>query len=98
MKKMYIFLICTLVSLSISSQKIQKEKSPKRAAIYSAVIPGSGQIYTKKYWKVPVIYGGLVTSAYFINDNNIQYKEYKEAALLSLETGENQLGYEYESL
>ena len=98
MKKMYIFLICTLVSLSISSQKIQKEKSPKRAAIYSAVIPGSGQIYTKKYWKVPVIYGGLVTSAYFINDNNIQYKEYKEAALLSLETGENQLGYEYEVL
>jgi len=98
MKKTYIFLICTLVSLSISSQKIQKEKSPKRAAIYSAVIPGSGQIYTKKYWKVPVIYGGLVTSAYFINDNNIQHKEYKDAALLSHETGENQLGYTYSEL
>jgi len=98
MKKTYIFLICTLVSLSISSQKIQKEKSPKRAAIYSAVIPGSGQIYTKKYWKVPVIYGGLVTSAYFINDNNNQYKEYRDAALLSYETGENQLGYTYSEL
>ncbi|MDG1719110.1 MAG: DUF5683 domain-containing protein [Flavobacteriales bacterium] len=98
MKRKYIFFICTLISLSISSQKIQKDKSPKKAAIYSAVIPGSGQIYTKKYWKVPIIYGGLVTSAYFINDNNNQYKEYREAALLSYETGEDQLGYTYSEL
>ena len=94
MKRKYIFFICTLISLSISSQKIQKEKSPKKASIYSAVIPGSGQIYTKKYWKVPIIYGGLVTSAYFINDNN----EYRDAALLSYETGEDQLGYTYSEL
>ncbi|MBT7727121.1 MAG: hypothetical protein HN702_07000 [Flavobacteriales bacterium] len=98
MKRKYIFFICTLISLSISSQKIQKDKSPKKAAIYSAVIPGAGQIYTKKYWKVPIIYGGLVTSAYFINDNNNQYKEYREAALLSYETGEDQLGYTYSEL
>ena len=98
MKRKYIFFICTLISLSISSQKIQKEKSPKKAAIYSAVIPGAGQIYTKKYWKVPIIYGGLVASAYFINDNNNQYKEYKDAALLSYETGEDQLGYTYSEL
>ena len=98
MKRKYIFFICTLISLSISSQKIQKDKSPKKAAIYSAVIPGSGQIYTKKYWKVPIIYGGLVTSAYFINDNNNQYNEYRDAALLSYETGEDQLGYTYSEL
>ena len=98
MKRTYIFFICTLISLSISSQKIQKEKSPKKAAIYSAVIPGSGQIYTKKYWKIPIIYGGLIASAYFINDNNNQYKEYREAALLSYETGEGQLGYTYSEL
>ena len=98
MKRTYIFFICTLISLSISSQKIQKDKSPKKAAIYSAVIPGAGQIYTKKYWKVPIIYGGLVTFGYFINDNNNQYKEYREAALLSYETGEDQLGYTYSEL
>jgi hypothetical protein len=98
MKRKYIFFICTLISLSISSQKIQKDKSPKKAAIYSAVIPGTGQIYTKKYWKVPIIYGGLVTSAYFINDNNNQYNEYRDAALLSYETGEDQLGYTYSEL
>ena len=98
MKRKYIFFICTLISLSISSQKIQKDKSPKKAAIYSAVIPGSGQIYTKKYWKVPIIYGGLVTSAYFVNDNNNQYNEYRDASLLSYETGEEQLGYTYSEL
>lgn len=98
MKRKYIFFICTLISLSISSQKIQKDKSPKKAAIYSAVIPGAGQIYTKKYWKVPIIYGGLVTSAYFINDNNNQYNEYRDAALVSYETGEDQLGYTYSEL
>ena len=98
MKRTYIFFICTLISLSISSQKIQKDKSPKKAAIYSAVIPGAGQIYTKKYWKVPIIYGGLVASAYFINDNNNQYNEYRDAALLSYETGEDQLGYTYSEL
>ncbi len=98
MKRKYIFFICILISLSISSQKIQKDKSPKKASIYSAVIPGAGQIYTKKYWKVPIIYGGLVASAYFINDNNNQYKEYREAALLSYETGEDQLGYTYSEL
>ena len=74
MKRTYIFFICTLISLSISSQKIQKDKSPKKAAIYSAILPGSGQVYTKKYWKVPIIYGGLITSAYFINDNTKNYK------------------------
>ena len=98
MKRTYILFICTLISLSISSQKIQKDKSPKKAAIYSAVIPGAGQIYTKKYWKVPIIYGGLVASAYFINDNNNQYKEYRDAALLSYETGEDQLEYTYSEL
>ena len=98
MKRKYILFICTLISLSISSQKVQKDKSPKKAAIYSAVIPGSGQIYTKKYWKIPIIYGGLFASAYFINDNNNQYKEFREAALLSYETGEDQLEYTYSEL
>jgi len=96
--KAYIIIICTLISTSVFSQKIKKEKSPKKAAIYSAIVPGLGQVYTKKYWKAPIIYGGLLTSAYFINDNNTQYKNYKEAALLSHQTGENQLGYTYSEL
>ena len=99
MKKTYIFFIFTLISLSVSSQKIQKEKFPKKAAIYSAVIPGAGQIYTKKYWKVPIIYGGLITSWYFIKDNQDNYNMYKEAALTSIENNyENQLDFTYSEL
>ena len=99
MKRKYLFFICTLISLSISSQKIQKDKSPKKAAIYSAVIPGAGQIYTKKYWKIPIIYGGLITSGYFIKDNQDNYTMYKEAALISIENNyEDQLDFTYSEL
>ena len=99
MKKTYVFFICILISLSVSSQKNQKEKFPKRAAIYSAIIPGSGQIYTKKYWKVPIIYGGLITSGYFIKDNQDNYNMYKKAALTSIQNNyEDQLDFTYSQL
>ena len=57
------------------------EKIPKKAGLYSAILPGSGQVYTKKYWKVPVIYGGLITSAYYINESNDLYQLYKSTYL-----------------
>lgn len=96
--KKYIIIICTLVSSIVFSQKINEEKSPKKAALYSAVLPGAGQFYTKKYWKIPIYYSGLITSIYFINDNSKKYLKYKEAALLSYDTGENQFGYTYSQL
>ena len=96
--KKYIIIICTLVSSIVFSQKINEEKSPKKAALYSAVLPGAGQFYTKKYWKIPIYYSGLITSIYFINDNSKKCLKYKEAALLSYDTGENQFGYTYSQL
>lgn len=53
--------------------------SPRKATIYSAVFPGLGQIYNRKYWKVPLVYGGFATLGYFINFNNEQYTIYKQA-------------------
>jgi len=61
------------------------EKIPKKAGLYSAILPGSGQVYTKKYWKVPVIYGGLITSAYYINESNDLYQLYKSTYLNRLD-------------
>lgn len=54
---------------------------PARAAIYSAILPGAGQIYNRKYWKVPIVLGGLAASYWFIQDNNREYQRYKSAYL-----------------
>jgi len=71
-------------SIVLSAQELV-EKIPKRAGIYSALIPGSGQIYTKKYWKVPIIYAGIITSAYYIKESNSSYKLYRDAYINRLE-------------
>ncbi|MBK5203165.1 MAG: hypothetical protein JJE45_05540, partial [Prolixibacteraceae bacterium] len=57
----------------------ESEHSPRKATIYSAVFPGLGQIYNKKYWKLPLIYGGFVALIYSINMNNNYYQQYKTA-------------------
>lgn len=64
---------------SIGAKKPKVEHSPRRATIYSAVLPGLGQIYNRKYWKVPLVYGGFATLGYFINFNNEQYTTYRQA-------------------
>lgn len=53
--------------------------SPTRAAIYSAVVPGLGQVYNRKYWKVPIVFAGLGVSYYFIDRNRSQFHRYKDA-------------------
>ncbi|MEQ6123329.1 DUF5683 domain-containing protein [Pseudotenacibaculum sp. MALMAid0570] len=53
--------------------------SPSKAAFYSAIFPGMGQIYNKKYWKAPIVWAALGTSTYLYLDNNSQYKRYRRA-------------------
>jgi hypothetical protein len=53
--------------------------SAKRATIYSAILPGLGQAYNKKYWKIPIIYAGFGTLIYFINTNGKEYRLFKDA-------------------
>lgn len=50
--------------------------TPRKAVIYSAIFPGLGQIYNRKYWKLPILYGGFVGFTYAITWNNGYYRDY----------------------
>jgi len=54
------------------------EHSPRKASIYSAVLPGLGQIYNRKYWKVPIVYAGLGGLTYGVIYNADKYQFYKD--------------------
>lgn len=55
--------------------------NPQRALWLALVIPGGGQIYNRKYWKLPIIYGGFMGCLYAMNWNNMMYKDYSQAYL-----------------
>ena len=48
-------------------EEVEPDHSPHLAGLYSAVLPGLGQIYNKKYWKVPLVWGGLADLAISLN-------------------------------
>ncbi len=50
----------------------------RKATLLSAIIPGAGQIYNRKYWKAPLIYGGAAAFIYFVNLNNTYYQKYRD--------------------
>ena len=52
---------------------------PAKSAFYSAVLPGLGQAYNKKYWKIPIVYGALGAGIYFYKKNDTDYNRYRSA-------------------
>lgn len=54
------------------------ENRPNTASWYSAALPGLGQAYNNKFWKIPIIYGGGLVVGYYINYNNQLYKQYRD--------------------
>lgn len=62
----------------IKSRRPYDPLAPSKAAFYSAIVPGLGQVYNHSYWKVPLVYGGLGTAGYFYITNNKNYKKYRD--------------------
>jgi len=61
------------------SVKPKPEHSPRKATIRSAMVPGWGQAYNKKYWKIPIVYGALGTAAGFFIYNRKEYIDARDA-------------------
>lgn len=64
--------------------------SPAKAAFYSAILPGLGQAYNKKYWKIPFVYAALGTGVYFYDLNNTNYNRARTAYKLRLDNKPNE--------
>lgn len=70
--------------IEVQDLKVEKRKelnplAPSKAAFYSAILPGLGQVYNKRYWKVPLVYGAIGTGIYVYTFNNDQYVRYRKA-------------------
>ena len=79
----------TLSSMVVKKQRREHVKrdwntwkpNPQRALWLALVLPGAGQIYNRKYWKLPIIYGGFMGCIYALTWNNMMYKDYSQAYL-----------------
>lgn len=67
----------------VDIEKIEKQAinplAPSKAAFYSAVLPGLGQIYNKRYWKLPLVYGAIGGGVALYSYNNTEYNRFRDA-------------------
>jgi hypothetical protein len=90
--------ISVIVDTTFSKKEMKQDWStwrpdPKRALWLALVIPGGGQIYNRKYWKLPLVYGGFIGCMYAINWNNTMYKDYSQAYIDLMDNDPNTQSY-----
>lgn len=66
-----------------------KTPNPKRAGLYSALLPGLGQVYNKQYWKVGLIGAGAGVISYFMATNFSKYRQYQKAYIYRIDNNPN---------
>lgn len=81
--------VTATIDSTASGKKTKKVNvySPRKAAIRSAILPGWGQIYNKKYWKLPIVYGAIGITGYIFVDNIKTYREYRSAYTIRYKAG-----------
>lgn len=71
---------------TVELQSYATRYNPKKAALFASVVPGLGQIYNKKYWKLPLVYGGFIGLGYGLNFYQQGYTKYKSELFDILES------------
>jgi hypothetical protein len=71
-------------SSKLDSIKVKTPPNPKKSALYSLVLPGSGQIYNGNWWKTPFVYAAIGGSIAYLQFNQSRYKRFKTALELEL--------------
>ena len=79
-------LIIDIKKVDAKKDSLSSLRNPRKAAIMSAIIPGLGQAYNQKYWKIPVIYTAMGLAIYFNDYNYKQYKRYLNAYIAESDT------------
>ena len=90
--------LSVVVDTTFSKKEMKQDWStwrpdPKRALWLALVIPGGGQIYNRKYWKLPLVYGGFIGCMYAMNWNNTMYKDYSQAYIDLMDNDPNTQSY-----
>ncbi len=83
---------------AISTKKAKRDwatwaPNPKRAMWLAMVLPGAGQIYNRKYWKLPIVYGGFLGCIYAWRWNNQMYSDYSQAYMDIMDDDPNTQSY-----
>jgi Family of unknown function (DUF5683) len=69
---------------TMDSIELKQRKNYRRATLYSAILPGAGQFYNKKYWKIPLVYAAIGIPAYLYFDNKKIYNEAQYALVVTI--------------
>ncbi len=78
----------------VTTIKAQFVPDPKKAMWLALVFPGGGQIYNRKYWKLPLIYGGFLGCVYALSWNNMMYRDYSKAYIDIMDDDPNTNSFE----
>lgn len=77
----------------VANENVQWTPNPTTATWLALVFPGAGQIYNKKYWKLPIIYGGFLGCLYALQWNGQMYSDYQQAYLDIMDADPNTKSY-----
>lgn len=92
--KIYTLTADSIGKIAVPLTKERFIPNPKKAMWLAIVFPGGGQIYNRKYWKLPLIYGGFLGCVYAMNWNNTMYRDYSQAYIDIMDSNPDTKSYE----